>query len=74
MKMRNPVVVCYSEGGLYRPYAGKPAPIRFYGDRTIEDDFLPLDCKRKRLSRRGWRSVRREARVDESALLLLGAI
>ncbi|MFN7883587.1 MAG: hypothetical protein ACK5PF_11325 [bacterium] len=84
MKMRNPVVVVYTEGGFYKPYSGKPAAIRFYGDRTIEDDFIPPDCKRKRLSRREWRNIRRLARADEAALrleieadralLLLGAL
>jgi|688.fasta_scaffold774615_2 hypothetical protein len=81
--MRNPVVVAYSEGGLYSPYRGRPAPIRFYGDRTIEDDFIP-DIQRKRLTRREWRNIRRDARADEvalrqaieadRALLLLGAL
>jgi len=67
VKMRNPVVVAYSEGGLYSPYRGRPAPIRFYGDRTIEDDFIP-DIQRKRLTRREWRNIRRDARADEVAL------
>jgi hypothetical protein len=64
---RNPVVVAYTEGGLYSPYRGRPAPIRFYGDRTIEDDFIP-DIQRKRLTRREWREIRRYARMTPEAI------
>ena len=60
---RNPVVVVYSEGGLYSPYRGRPAPIRLYGDRTIEDDFIP-DIQRKRMTRREWREIRRYAQEN----------
>lgn len=45
------VATCVHEGHFYSPDKNQEAPIRFYSDGSIEDDFLRGGLRRECLSR-----------------------
>jgi hypothetical protein len=70
--MKNPIVVCYSEGGRFFPFTGNNGVVRIYSDRSVQDDIISeinrlrgSNIKRKRLSRSDFRRARKEAKASQ---------
>ena len=67
---RELVAVCHEEGGLYhKPVEGQHAPIRFYSDGSIEDEYIP-GLTHRRFTPQEVEQVRRAAEENDHGEVL----